>query len=460
MLAQPSSEASVRADPVFVLSTSRSGSTLVRFLLDAHPELGCPPETGLPALCAQLAGVGSQLAGQPLTRRSGEGAAIATSVLAGIRHVVDLMTTPYLARRGKSRYCDKSLGTVEHVPLLRQLFPAAKFLCLYRHPMDMIGSGIEACPWGLSGFGFDSYAAGSPGNAVLALARYWIDQVSAIRRVQERFPEQCHQVRYEDLVADPEATADEIFRFIGVTPVEGILDECFSIERERNGPSDYKIWHTSRITADSVGRGWAVPADRLTPSVTFALNKLADELGYVRIDDQWGGSATAGDLRVRAGRPPMPAATGDRRTVAPAVYRLIGDRLQAGIFQLGEPFTDKWNPVCAGTFLLTANDPTGGTDGPARWRIDLAARTVTAAMGGPERIGEGATWEMVGTAETWEQVVAGRLNFAVALRQRRLRHCDNGATPPAVMSARMGMLAELLDVTAWRSRIGVVAVPA
>jgi hypothetical protein len=38
------------ADPVFVLCNGRSGSTLLRFLLDAHPDLACPPETNLPDL--------------------------------------------------------------------------------------------------------------------------------------------------------------------------------------------------------------------------------------------------------------------------------------------------------------------------------------------------------------------------------------------------------------------------
>jgi len=45
------------ADPVLVLCNGRPGSTLLRFLLDAHPDLACPPETNLPALCAQLAAV-------------------------------------------------------------------------------------------------------------------------------------------------------------------------------------------------------------------------------------------------------------------------------------------------------------------------------------------------------------------------------------------------------------------
>src|SRR5580693_6282400 len=47
--------ATALADPVFVLCAGRSGSTLLRFLLDSHPELACPPETRIPWLCTQMA---------------------------------------------------------------------------------------------------------------------------------------------------------------------------------------------------------------------------------------------------------------------------------------------------------------------------------------------------------------------------------------------------------------------
>jgi hypothetical protein len=55
------------AGPLFVLCMGRSGSTLLRFLLDAHPELACPPETSPPALCTQLAVVWSLIEGAPLS---------------------------------------------------------------------------------------------------------------------------------------------------------------------------------------------------------------------------------------------------------------------------------------------------------------------------------------------------------------------------------------------------------
>jgi protein-tyrosine sulfotransferase len=79
-----------------------------------------------------------------------------------------------------------------------RVFPEAKFVCLYRHPMDVIASGIEASLWGLNGFGFDAYVASSPGNAVLALAQFWADNTAAILAVEQRFLDRCHRVWYED----------------------------------------------------------------------------------------------------------------------------------------------------------------------------------------------------------------------------------------------------------------------
>jgi hypothetical protein len=83
------------ADPVFALCNGRLGSTLLRFLLDAHTELACPPEMNLPGLCAQL---------------------------------------------------------------LQRVYPEARFICVYRHPMDVIASAAEACPRGLNGCGFEPYS--------------------------------------------------------------------------------------------------------------------------------------------------------------------------------------------------------------------------------------------------------------------------------------------------------------
>ena len=75
---------------------------------------------------------------------------------------LDTMLGPYLARRGKRLLIDKSLNTAHYADLLLDIYPSARFVCLYRYPMDVIASGMEACPWGLGGYGFDPYIASSP----------------------------------------------------------------------------------------------------------------------------------------------------------------------------------------------------------------------------------------------------------------------------------------------------------
>jgi hypothetical protein len=61
-------------------------------------------------------------------------------------------------------------------------------------------------------------------------------------------------VRYEDLVANPDAQAARIFSFLGEDSLPEVAQSCFAADREQFGPSDPKIWATSGIIRDSVGR--------------------------------------------------------------------------------------------------------------------------------------------------------------------------------------------------------------
>ena len=189
-------------DPVFVLCAGRSGSTLLRFLLDAHPDLACPPETRLPWLARQLATAWAVVEDAGPSGQSANGssadAAISAPVAEGLRRSLDPMMTSYLRRRGKRRYCDKSLDAAQHAGLLLRIWPGARFICLYRHPMDVIASGIEASPWGLTSYGFEPYIGSPPNNNVAALARYWLDYTTSIVAAEEHFTDRCLPVRYEE----------------------------------------------------------------------------------------------------------------------------------------------------------------------------------------------------------------------------------------------------------------------
>jgi hypothetical protein len=283
-------------DPVFVLCAGRSGSTLLRFLLDGHPVLTCPPETRIPWLCTQVSQGWSVIEDAPLN--SADGApAFPEPVLAGLRRSFEPMIASYLATAGKTRFCDKSLGAALHSPLLREMWPKAQFISLYRHPMDVIGSGIEAAPWGLSGYGFEPYVASYPGNSIAALASYWVDYTAAITEAEAKHGDACLRLRYEDLVADPEAEAKRLFGFLGVEAVPGITETIFARQRERSGTGDHKIWNTSSIGSGSVGRGWSIPARLIPPPLLAQVNGLAQQLGYLPVTPAWGQGDRPSDVR-------------------------------------------------------------------------------------------------------------------------------------------------------------------
>jgi protein-tyrosine sulfotransferase len=451
-----------RGDPVFVLCMGRSGSTLLRFLLDAHPELACPPETNLPALCGQLAVVWSLIEGVPLSAERGAAPPrVPAAAVAGIRRMTDEMTGSYLARRGKRLFCDKSLGSARSADLLVQIYPAAKFVCLYRHPMDVIRSGLDACPWGLNGYGFDQYIVGSPGNAVLALARYWLDNAALIAGVEEAHPGRCHRVRYEDLVEDPEGVMAGVYGFIGVGPAAGVARACFSAERERFGPGDHKIWATSAVSAASVGSGESVPAAMIPPQVAAAVNELAGQLGYLPVDGEWGTPGRPADPRIPGTVPslasasaPAPPPGGGPAAGSGVLPEFLRRRLEGA----DERFASRWESCAAGKFLVVSRAVAGGSE--AQWLVDLGARTVTAEDGRAEHDDEqaddddeqadDATWSVLGSPEAWQAVLGGQLNLHTALRRCDLRYCTTGEDSPLLTQTRVAMLADLLGLGSWR----------
>lgn len=394
-------------------------------------------------MAGQIATVWSLIEGAPLSAERGdEPPEIPDAAIEGVRRTLDAMIGPYLIRRGKTIYCDKSLGTARFAELLLRIYPEARFLCLYRHPMDVIASGIEACPWGLTGYGFDPYAASTPGNAVWALARFWVDNVSVAMAAEEQFSKSCHRVRYEDLVADPEGTAASIFDFLNVAAIPGISERCFSGDRERFGPADYKIWHTSRITDQSVGRGWSVPAGMIPPPAMEMMNDLAQKLGYVPIDDQWGTSAAPSDLRVD--KDIIPAAQ-RLALIAPPEQGFMGAVLETAVGELDDGFAARWHSCLTEPFGLVAT-ASGHDGGGVKFRVDLAAREISPMPLSRDADDQETVWDIVGSPETWQAVFTQRTNLGVALRRCELRYCETHEAGPLAADTRIGMLADLIGL--------------
>lgn len=415
--------------PVFILTASRSGSTLLRVILDSHPRLACPPETGITSACMQLAMTCDVLehagAASPTLDESGE---LPPAIRAAVRGAVDRAYAHYLAQRGKQRWCDKSLDSYMHAELMAQVYPEAKFICLFRHCMDVIASGVEACPWGLQRYGFDQFVAQYPGNSVAAVGSYWLCCAQGILSFADKHPRSCHLVRYEDLVTDPEETVAGILVFLGEEQVPDITRACFDTPHELNGPADQKLWFTSAITAGSLGRGTVVPASALPEPVRSPVNQVLDRLGYRPVDDHWNDAASGTDPRLSPpALSPRPVADDvPRRGDVEAAAALIAARLRSQPSHKLREVAGYWPALAGKTIVIVVED--GG-----RGRAEIChAFPQTSAHDADSRppdqeAGPVFAATVAASPATWQSLLAGSANVVTELSAARIRCSDDHA---------------------------------
>jgi hypothetical protein len=416
--------------PVFVLTVARSGSTLLRFILDSHPDLACPPETNVGQACFGLARVWDTLDPSPESASRefspNEVSDLTPQAAASIRGAVDEVYGRYLAQHGKRRWCDKSLDSTRMAGLLARLYPAAQFVCLYRHCMDVAVSAIDAAPWGLNGYGFDQYVMGTPGNTVLAAVRCWLDQTTAIIDFQAKYPNRCHGIRYEDLVTGPEEIAAELFTFLGVTTVPGITETCLAQAHEIRGPGDHKIWFTSRIKADSLGQGTRVPAAMLPTELVAKLNETLEQLAYRQVDDDW--RAASGPIDPRADIAPettAPETAADGRPEDPeaeAAAAEISGRLVNVPEQRARELAGRWPEAVGQTLCLAVEPAVPGTGVSRRWTLSWQDGDLTVSQENAEPPADART--LAAPARTWLALFGGTANMAAELRAGKLRFLE------------------------------------
>jgi hypothetical protein len=204
----------------FFVGCGRSGTTLLRAMFDAHPDVAIVYES---AFVAKL--------GADADRYQGEHRFRSDRLLADLRRFSDSFphfdvsedelrqawhgSPPddypdavrqlyrlHAEKQGKARYGDKSPAYVMGMPLLAQLFPEGRFVHIIRDGRD-VASAYLARPWGPS--------------TVEQAALYWRRRVGQGRRDGQRLGAgHYREVRFEALVEDPEAALRSLCDFVEV----------------------------------------------------------------------------------------------------------------------------------------------------------------------------------------------------------------------------------------------------
>lgn len=230
-----------------VVGAIRSGTTLLRLMLDAHSQIAMAPETAFPEplFRAALDLPGEEIAARVvaqakwpdlgLDREAYLAAGRARSGVGAMRLVWD----HYRERHGKPIVGDKSPGYVRYLPTIERVLPGVRVIHLIRDGRDCFASQLH------SRFSLYSNAIRPPA----AQATEWCEAVGAGRRTGPALPAYL-EVRYEDLILDTARVLAEICRFLGVTYEPGMTAYHVHAEARLRELGDRVVEGGRRQTAD------------------------------------------------------------------------------------------------------------------------------------------------------------------------------------------------------------------
>lgn len=306
------------SNPIFIIGTERSGSNLLRLLLNAHPNIAIPhpphvmrdmapiePFYGsarFELMAEDMArAVNMHFAPWPFQISAKELVAISPSrTLYGLYAA---LYEKYRAHSGKARWGCKSTFMFAHIGEILAHHSAPRFLHLVRDPRDVAASAGDSI--------FSQYHP-------FKQAALWTDQQIEIEKWAPKLKEKYLRVRYEDLTARPEEETRRIMEF---------LTETFSPDQLQffNGPEARGLAALSEswkncaapVSRSSVGRYKNKLSPReieLTEFQTFDLMKsygyapesqarpqapTSAELLWIESQDRWRMLGTEGRALIR-----------------------------------------------------------------------------------------------------------------------------------------------------------------
>ena len=201
-------EHDMRRQIIFVGGVPRSGTTLMRVLLDAHREISCGQETRIiPRILRMYSGWNkSERESQRLSEASLDQSAL--------NRVMAAMLMQIFREQSEGRpgyYCNKDPFTLTHVRDLEKIFPNSKYVLMVRDGRAVTHSITTR---GVTIFGLDI----KDREKVLAFWNSVCDNmVNQCNQINRKYTEpRCLQVFYENLILDTERELRRVFSFLGI----------------------------------------------------------------------------------------------------------------------------------------------------------------------------------------------------------------------------------------------------
>lgn len=242
--------------PIYVTGHHRSGKTILRWLLDAHPDISMSQRTQMWPRFYRAFGsledadnleacITAMKKRSQIARLDLDWERLTADFLAGpstYSHLFALVHQQMATTNGANRWGDQSTNLERYAARILEAHPGARIVHLVRDPLDAFEAYRQKGTRRLSGVG--TFSAGWAKSARLAAAN------------QQAHPRNYRVVRYEDLVTSPQSTAMSVFEFVGEPFDESLLNI---------GHADRYAEHRERSM-----RGWAISNEFLGGGDTLA----------------------------------------------------------------------------------------------------------------------------------------------------------------------------------------------
>ncbi len=236
--------------PIFILGCPRSGTTLLRLMLDSHPHISCGPETHF---LVDLAGIVNRHGRR--IERFGVDRERWYEKTADFFHAFHM---EYAQQRGKRRWAEKTPKYTRHLTLVDRLFPDCQLIHVIHNGRDVVSSYRKR--WGYL-------------SAVKTAAYRWREYVTLARDFDKTLAkDRYYELRYEALVSDTEMTLRGMFEFLQ----EPWAPEVLNYHEAPHDVSDLYTASTQAFRSHSPG---AVSPALAKTSIRFCIRSCASGQG-------------------------------------------------------------------------------------------------------------------------------------------------------------------------------------
>ena len=193
------------------------------------------------------------------------------------RGVFEAFLRIYADRRGKAVMGEKTPAHLDYVETLLEWFPDGRVVHCLRDPRAIYVSELRRRAEHAVGFPYRQLAA-VPALmerfVTLEVVWAWARAVHRHRELSRRYPERYRLVRFEDLVAAPEATLDRLCGFLGVAAEPRMLQQTVTSRGAMVGHAGFDGGAAER---------WREHIDSRTQgAIELLLGRRLAEMGYER----------------------------------------------------------------------------------------------------------------------------------------------------------------------------------